>query len=54
MVRSSYQPKIMLKVDPLSLLTKSYSCRGIEKQLNKSLPAMWLAAQQKPDFHHNN
>ncbi|GAA0405185.1 IS1182 family transposase [Paenibacillus motobuensis] len=48
--RSSYHPKMMLKVILYGYSQKVYSCRGIEKQLRENLPAMWLAAMQQPDF----
>lgn len=49
---SSYLPKMMLKV--IGYSQKVYSCRGIEKLLRESLPAMWLAAMQQPDFRTLN
>jgi len=29
-------------------------CRGIEKLIQENIPAMWLAAMQKPDFRAIN
>lgn len=52
--RSSYHPKMMLKVILYGYSQKVYSCRGIEKLLQESLPAMWLAAMQQPDFRTLN
>ncbi|MDN4527735.1 transposase, partial [Fictibacillus fluitans] len=52
--RSSYHPKMMIKVLLYGYSQKVYSCRGIEKLLQENLPAMWLAAMQKPDFRTLN
>ncbi|WHY73227.1 IS1182 family transposase [Fictibacillus enclensis] len=52
--RSSYHPKMMVKVLLYGYSQKVYSCRGIEKLLQENLPAMWLAAMQKPDFRTLN
>jgi transposase len=52
--RSSYHPKMMLKVILYSYSQKVYSCRGIEKLLQENIPAMWLAAMQQPDFRTLN
>ncbi|MBU5445703.1 transposase, partial [Paenibacillus sp. MSJ-34] len=52
--RSSYHPKMMLKVILYGYSQKVYSCRGIEKLLQENIPAMWLAAMQQPDFRTLN
>jgi len=52
--RSSYHPKMMLKVILYGYSQKVYSCRGIEKLLRENLPTMWLAAMQQPDFRTLN
>lgn len=52
--RSSYHPKMMLKVILYGYSQKVYSCRGIDKLLHENLPAMWLAAMQQPDFRTLN
>jgi transposase len=52
--RSSYHPKMMLKVILFGYSQKVYSCRGIEKLLKENIPAMWLAAMQQPDFRTLN
>jgi len=52
--RSSYHPKMMLKVILYAYSQKVYSCRGIEKLLRENIPAMWLAAMQQPDFRTLN
>ncbi|MFC4305312.1 transposase [Cohnella boryungensis] len=52
--RSSYHPKMMLKVILYGYSQKVYSCRGIEKLLYENIPTMWLAAMQQPDFRTLN
>ena len=52
--RSSYHPKMMLKVILYGYSQKVYSCRGIEKLTTESIPAMWLSAMQQPDFRTIN
>lgn len=52
--RSSYHPKMMLKVILYGYSQKIYSCRGIEKLLQENIPAMWLAEMQQPDFRTLN
>lgn len=52
--RSSYHPKMMLKVILYGYSQKIYSCRGIEKLLYENIPAMWRAAMQQPDFRTIN
>jgi transposase len=52
--RSSYHPKMMLKVILYAYSQKVYSCRGIEKLIQENIPAMWLAAMQQPDFRTIN
>ncbi|MFK4998188.1 transposase [Bacillus sp. N9] len=44
---------MMLKVILYAYSQKVYSCRGIENLIGENLPAMWLAAMQKPDFRGN-
>jgi transposase len=51
--RSSYDPKMMLKVILYAYSQKVYSCRGIEKLIQENIPAMRLAAMQQPDFSHH-
>jgi transposase len=51
---SSYHPKMMLKVILYGYSQKVYACRGIEKLTKENLPAMWLAAMQRPDFRTIN
>ena len=52
--RSSFHPKMMLKIILFGYSQKIYSCRGIEKLIQENIPAMWLAAMQKPDFRTIN
>jgi transposase len=52
--RSSFQPKMMLKIILFGYSQKVYSCRGIEKLIRENIPAMWLAAMQQPDFRTIN
>ncbi|MFS0616118.1 IS1182 family transposase, partial [Lederbergia ruris] len=52
--RRPFHPKLMLKVILYAYSQKVYSCRGIETLIQESLPAMWLAAMQKPDFRTIN
>jgi transposase len=52
--RSSFHPKMMLKIILFGYSQKVYSCRGIEKLIDENIPAMWLAAMQKPDFRTIN
>ena len=52
--RSSFHPKMMLKIILFSYSQKVYSCRGIEKLIKENIPAMWLAAMQQPDFRTIN
>ncbi|WP_133309167.1 transposase, partial [Aeribacillus pallidus] len=39
--RSSYHPKMMLKIILYAYSQKVYSCRGIEKLVKENIPAMW-------------
>jgi transposase len=52
--RSSFHPKMMLKIILFGYSQKVYSCRGIEKLIQENIPAMWLAAMQQPDFRTIN
>ncbi|MED3824149.1 IS1182 family transposase, partial [Priestia flexa] len=52
--RSSFHPKMMLKIILFGYSQKVYSCRGIEKLIRENIPAMWLAAMQQPDFRTIN
>ncbi|KEF38794.1 transposase, IS4 family [Schinkia azotoformans MEV2011] len=52
--RSSFHPKMMLKIILFGYSQKVYSCRGIEKLTTENIPAMWLAAMQQPDYRTIN
>lgn len=52
--RPPFHPKMMLKVILYAYSQKVYSCRNIEALIQESIPAMWLAAMQKPDFRTIN
>ena len=52
--RSPFHPKMMLKVILYAYSQKVYSCRGIADMTKENLPAIWLAAMQKPDFRTIN
>ncbi|MGN1211600.1 MAG: transposase, partial [Candidatus Cryptobacteroides sp.] len=52
--RSSYHPKMMTKVVLYAYSQKVYSCRNIARMVEENLPAMWLAALQKPDYRTVN
>ena len=52
--RSSFHPKMMLKVILYAYSQKIYSSRTIEKMIQENLPAMWLAAMQRPDHRTIN
>ncbi|TCS77393.1 transposase, partial [Tepidibacillus fermentans] len=52
--RSSYHPKMMLKVILFAYSQKVYSCRGIEQLTLENVPTMWLSAMQRPDYRTIN
>lgn len=52
--RPPFHPKLMLKVILYAYSRKVYSCRRIATLLHEDLPAIWLAAMQKPDFRTLN
>ena len=52
--RSSFHPKMMLKIILFGYSQKVYSSRGIAALLSDNIPAMWLAAMQKPDHRTIN
>ena len=51
---SRYSPKMLLKVIFFSYYNNVYSCRGIAQNVVESVPCMWLAAGQKPDYRTIN
>ena len=48
--RSPYHPKMMLKVIIYAYMNNVYSCRKIEKLLNRDIHYIWLSGNEKPDF----
>ncbi|MCI6671929.1 MAG: IS1182 family transposase [Prevotella sp.] len=48
--RCAYHPKMMLKVILYAYMNNIYSCRKIEKQLQRDIHYIWLAAQERPDY----
>ncbi len=52
--RSSYHPKMMLKILVYAYAEKIYSGRKIEKALHENIYFMWLSNHQKPDFRTIN
>lgn len=52
--RSSFNPKLMLKVIVYAYLTNVYSSRKIETALRESIPFMWLAGMATPDHNTIN
>ncbi|MFT4415146.1 transposase [Fredinandcohnia humi] len=51
---SSYHPKMMTKIVLYGYSKKIYSCREIATLLVENIPAMLLAALQKPDYRTIN
>lgn len=48
--RCAYHPKMMLKVILYAYMNNIYSCRKIEKVVQRDIHYIWLAAQERPDF----
>ena len=48
--RCPYNPKMMLKIILYSYMNNVYSCRKIERQVQRDIHYIWLAAQERPDF----
>lgn len=48
--RCAYHPKMMLKVILYAYMNNIYSCRKIERQIQRDIHFIWLAAQERPDF----
>ena len=48
--RCACHPKMMLKVILYAYMNNIYSCRKIEKQLQRDIHYIWLAAQERPDY----
>ncbi|AZR72140.1 transposase [Anoxybacter fermentans] len=52
--RSSYHPKMMLKVIVYAYTQRIYSSRRIAKALRENIYFMWLSGNNKPDFRTIN
>ena len=48
--RSTYHPRMMLKVILYAYMNNIYSCRRIEKLLLRDVHFIWLSGYQNPDF----
>ena len=48
--RCPYHPKMMLKFILYAYMNNIYSCRKIERQVQRDIHYIWLAAQERPDF----
>ena len=48
--RCPYHPKMMLKVILYAYMNNVYSCRKIERQVQRDIHYIWLASQERPDF----
>ena len=48
--RCAYHPKMMLKVILYAYMNNIYSCRKIERPIQRDIHFIWLAAQERPDF----
>ena len=48
--RCAYHPKMMLKLILYAYMNNIYSCRKIEKVVQRDIHYIWLAAQERPDF----
>jgi len=52
--RSTYNPKMLLKVLVYAYTQKVYSGRNIAKQLKENIYYMWISGHEKPDFRRIN
>ena len=48
--RCAYDPKMMLKIVLYAYMNNIYSCRKIERQVQRDIHFIWLAAQERPDY----
>ncbi len=48
--RCAYDPKMMLKIILYAYMNNIYSCRKIERQVQRDIHYIWLASQERPDF----
>ncbi|ADM70752.1 hypothetical protein GMA19_02945 [Paenibacillus polymyxa E681] len=52
--RDSYHPKMLTKVIIYAYTQRIYSSRQIAKAVRETIPFMWLAGRQRPDFRTIN
>lgn len=52
--RSSYDPRMLLKVQVYAYVMKIYSSRRIAKALREDINFMWISGMQRPDFRTIN
>jgi transposase len=52
--RSSYHPKMMLKVIVYAYSQKIFSCRQIAKALRENVNFMWISGNNQPDYRTIN
>ena len=48
--RCPYHPKMMLKIILYEYMNNIYSCRKMERAVQRDIHYIWLAAQERPDF----
>ncbi len=48
--RCPYHPRMMLKIILYAYMNNVYSCRKIERHVQRDIHYIWLAAQERPDF----
>ena len=48
--RCPYHPKMMLKIILYAYMNNIYSCRKMERAVQRDIHYIWLAAQERPDF----
>lgn len=48
--RCPYHPKMMLKIILYAYMNNIYSCRKMERAVQRDIHYIWLAAQEQPDF----
>lgn len=48
--RCPYHPKMMLKIILYAYMNNIYSCRKIERVVQRDIHYIWLAAQERPDY----
>lgn len=48
--RCPYHPKMMLKIILYAYMNNIYSCRKMERAVQRDIHYIWLAAKERPDF----